>query len=117
MSARRWNRAGQRCGYCGKACYPNERAATVALRGVHHDQLATMNAYRCQSGGSSWHVGHKRREYEWPGWDDAAVEQQCQRCPAVIAVGEPVATLGSTSMCFDCGDLAEQAALSKKVAS
>lgn len=113
MSQRRWGRAPDPCAYCRKACYPTEHAATRALRGLYRDQLPEMNVYRCRSGGVMFHVGHRPRVYDWPGWADADREQQCQRCPAVIAVGEPVASLGSISLCFDCGDLAEQAALSK----
>lgn len=113
MTRRHWDQHNHPCGYCGKACYPTRRAATRALRALHHQDVATMNAYRCQSGGSTFHIGHRPRTYQWPAWNDATTDQQCQRCPTLIRTGEPVATLGDTAMCFDCGDLAELAALSK----
>lgn len=102
-----------RCGYCGKVSYNSERAAIRVLRTRHHQDRPLMNAYRCESGGVGYHIGHTPRVYEWPAWDDAARELQCDRCPTVIAEGEPVARLGTTSLCFDCGDLAEIAAISK----
>lgn len=102
-----------RCGYCGKVSYASRKAATRALRTRHHDDRAAMNVYRCSSGGVGFHIGHTPRRHEWPGWDDADREQQCDRCPAVIAVGEPVATLGASRLCIDCGDLAEHAAIGK----
>lgn len=115
LPGRSWN-AGMPCGYCRKIAYPDRRTARRALRALYPGDVGhVMDIYRCGHGGDAFHLGHHDRKPtdppRWPIWEDSRLDQGCQRCPARIDEGEPVAWLDGTALCFDCGDHAEQEAL------
>ena len=104
------------CGYCRKKAYPSRRVARRALRALYPaDVGAVMDIYRCPHGGTGFHIGHHDRKppepARWPTWNDSDLDQPCQQCPGHIAAGEPVAWLHGAALCIDCGDRAEQEAI------
>lgn len=100
-----------RCGYCRKRRYPSRRDARRALRALYPaDAGQHMGAYRCPSGGDGWHLGGRR---VWPSWaNNTGAPVDCDRCPTVIHIGQPVAHLHGLHLCLDCGDHAEHDAIS-----
>lgn len=118
----RGGRAGL-CWYCGKLTYRDRRAAKRSMRELYPAQVGHgMAAYRCQNGGSGWHIGHRVGPAalptpQWPAWTDAAEKTGCTGCTQVVEAGEPVAWLGGRPLCFDCGDLAEREAIAVRGAA
>lgn len=101
-----------RCGYCRKRTYPSRRDARRALRALYPNAVGDMHPYRCDHGGSGWHLGSR---HVWPSWTDNTTGNpiDCDRCPTVIHIGAPVAHLHGHHLCLDCGDQAEHAAIAR----
>ncbi|MBP2370277.1 hypothetical protein [Pseudonocardia parietis] len=105
---------------CGKAAFPSKAAAdqlVVKAKIAHalrrNRRRREQRTYECTTRPGVWHLTSQPTSlrYQWPGWDDATDDIQCDRCPTVIAAGEPVALVGDSRLCIDCGDLVERSAL------